>query len=85
MKFLALALAVALAVLAGCKATGPESTAAVNQNCVMQVDHEVDPDITTSWRGTTLAFCCDKCKTKFDAMDDAGRKSAVDKAGIAVK
>lgn len=80
-----LALAVALAVLAGCKSTDSQSTAAVNQNCVMQVDHEVDTDITTTWRGTTLAFCCDKCRTKFESMDDAGRKAAVDKAGIAVK
>ncbi|MBI5851891.1 MAG: hypothetical protein HZB39_12825 [Planctomycetes bacterium] len=80
------ALAVTLAALCGCAAPpAPQTPAAVNQNCVMQVDHEVDPDVTTNWRGTTLAFCCNKCKTKFDALDDAGRKAAVDKAGIAVK
>ena len=36
---------------------------------------------TAAFQGQTVAFCCKRCKAKWDKMDDAGRKQAVAKLG----
>jgi len=79
MKLVALVLA--LVTLSAC-GTAPQAGSAVNQNCVLMAEHGIDPEVTTAWQGKTLGFCCDKCKTEFEAMDDAGKAAALAKAGV---
>ena len=39
----------------------------LNQMCPVMPEEEVDPEITTEYRGKTVAFCCDICWNKFRA------------------
>lgn len=39
----------------------------VNRFCPVMTEEEIDPAITTTYRGQTIAFCCDLCLTKFEA------------------
>jgi len=36
---------------------------------------------TATFGGQTVAFCCKRCKAKWDKMDDAGRQQAIAKRG----
>ena len=36
---------------------------------------------TATFGGKTVAFCCKRCKAKWDKMDDAGRQKAIAKLG----
>ncbi|MEC7726145.1 MAG: peptidylprolyl isomerase [Planctomycetota bacterium] len=36
---------------------------------------------TATFGGQTVAFCCKRCKAKWDKMDDAGRQKAIAKLG----
>ena len=33
---------------------------------------------TDQFMGQTVGFCCDRCKSKWDAMDEGAKKAAVD-------
>jgi len=70
-----------LLVSASCssKAEG-SSPAAVNAMCPINLE-PVEPDGgRTEWNGQTIGFCCKSCIGKFDALDDAGKKAALEKA-----
>ncbi len=48
---------------------------AINKRCPVMTEEEVDPKITASYQGRTVAFCCDRCRAKFKADPEkyAGR------------
>ncbi len=39
----------------------------LNEWCPVLTDQKADPSITTTYRGQTIAFCCDRCLAKFKA------------------
>lgn len=48
--------------------------------CVMSgepIDEGVKAD---TYNGVKVGFCCDKCKAKWEKLDDAGKKAAYTKA-----
>src|SRR5437763_1533953 len=49
------------------------STKPINTMCVMNPDDQVDPDVTSDYKGQKVGFCCSKCKAKFDKMSDADK------------
>ena len=58
--------------------TGPKKDAPMV--CVISgEDAEGGP--TATFNGQTVAFCCKRCKAKWDKMDDAGREKAIAKLG----
>lgn len=55
-----------------------EAPMAVDEVCIISGE-PVDADSPTSeFMGHTVRFCCDRCKGKFDAMDDEAKKAAMD-------
>ncbi len=46
------------------------SAPAINDWCPVLTDEKADPNITTIYRGRTVAFCCDRCLAKFKANPD---------------
>ena len=80
-----LLLCAATLLLMGCKSTSTETSTseaakAINANCVMQQDRAVDPDVTVTFEGTTVGFCCNKCAGKFETMTTEDKQAAVAKA-----
>lgn len=49
---------------------------AVNAQCPVLPDEDVDPTITLEWEGRTVAFCCTKCQRKF-LQDPAAYSAAL--------
>jgi uncharacterized membrane protein len=39
----------------------------VNKLCPVKPDQPVDPDVTTTYQGRTIGFCCGRCLRKFEA------------------
>ena len=37
----------------------------INKFCAVNRDEEVDPAITTTYKGKTIGFCCEDCLPKF--------------------
>jgi len=73
--------ALSLTLLSGC-ANQPDKAAApktMNVNCVISGE-PVDAGVTVDYMGGKLAFCCDKCKAKWTAMDEATKKKTYDAA-----
>ena len=72
--------ALSLTLLSGCanpdKAATPKT---LNVNCVVSGE-AVDANVTVDYMGGKLAFCCDKCKAKWVAMDEATTKKTYDAA-----
>jgi len=42
------------------------AAAPVNKFCPLAPDHEVDPTVTTVYKGKTIGFCCEGCVPKFE-------------------
>ena len=61
-------LAFAMAIVA----LAPRSALAqdINKMCPVMTDEEVDPEMTITFRGKTVGFCCDICIEKFKANPD---------------
>jgi YHS domain-containing protein len=38
----------------------------INKFCAVEHDDEVDPKVTTTYKGKLIGFCCDKCIPKFN-------------------
>lgn len=55
------------------------SSAPVNKMCPIG-GHDANPNLTASYQGKSIAFCCDDCKQEFLGMDDAGKASLLAKA-----
>ncbi len=53
-------------------ALAPRSVQAqeINKMCPVMTEEEVDPEMTITFRGKTVAFCCDICIEKFKANPD---------------
>lgn len=43
----------------------------VNKFCAIEQENEVDPTVTTTYKGKTVGFCCEDCIKKFQANPDA--------------
>ncbi|MFO1051477.1 MAG: c-type cytochrome domain-containing protein [Planctomycetota bacterium] len=62
-----------LAAAAQAKAEAEAAKAVINTKCPVS-DKDVDPKFTSLLDGKTVAFCCEKCKAKFDADPNAFRE-----------
>ncbi len=61
-----MAFATAIVALAPRSAPAQE----VNKMCPVMTEEEVDPEMTITFRGKTIGFCCDTCIKKFKANPD---------------
>ncbi len=69
----ALMLTVAVVLLGGiatttAKAQAPEQ---VQLMCPVMTDEEVNPDISSEYKGRAVYFCCQKCRVKFEASPES--------------
>ncbi|MBN2561831.1 MAG: DUF2231 domain-containing protein [Phycisphaerae bacterium] len=62
-----LALVFALGFSGPLSAQDAPSQPALNRYCPVMTEEEADPNITTVYKGRTIAFCCDNCLAKFKA------------------
>ena len=68
-----------LSLLGGCANHKNKSApTAMNVACVISGEAVEASSPTVDYMGGKLAFCCDKCITKWNAMDEAGKKKAFD-------
>ncbi len=51
-------------------APGSAQAQEINKMCPVMTEEEVDPEMTITFRGKTVAFCCDICIAKFKANPD---------------
>lgn len=68
MKNLILLLFLSLVLIFSCgKKTSPGAATAapVNKYCLVEPQHEIDPDVTLVYEGKTYGFCCKDCPPKF--------------------
>lgn len=66
-------------LLAGC-ANSPDVNAQENLPSVCIITGEDATDgPTDQFMGQTVGFCCDRCKSKWDKMDEGAKKAALDK------
>ena len=76
-----------LLVLSGftmsCASTEP-APAAENTMCAMNPEEAADPAVTASFEGHTVAFCCSKCKAKFEGMTRGQQVAKLQAVGISV-
>jgi hypothetical protein len=60
--------------------TTPGAMATINSKCVVS-GQPLDPDaVQVDYMGGKVGLCCEKCLPKWNAMDEAGKKAAVDAA-----
>ena len=73
--------ALSLTLFSGCANQGDKAATpkTLNVNCVVSGE-AVDANVTVDYMGGKLAFCCDKCKAKWTAMDEATKKKTYDAA-----
>ncbi len=71
----------ALLVFAACSSTkhttGNSSATAMNSKCPVSGEELQSGSPTSTFDGQTVAFCCDKCKAKFDGMSPSEKKAKV--------
>jgi YHS domain-containing protein len=47
--------------------TKPAEAKAINKFCAVEgKDHDVDPKVTTTYKGKTIGFCCRDCIEEFE-------------------
>ncbi len=66
-------------LFAGCANQKDTDTApvAIDEVCIISGE-PVDADSpSVDYMGQTVRFCCTRCKSKFEGMDDAGKKAAM--------
>jgi len=76
------ALLATAAVLTGCSTThkgGDTAMGVVNSKCPYS-GGPVDANVTSTVGDATVGFCCNGCKTKFDALDATKKAEMVAKA-----
>jgi uncharacterized membrane protein/YHS domain-containing protein len=66
-RWLFTALLAGLFVSAGAAQETPTTQRAINRYCPVLTEEEAKPEFTTTYRGYTVAFCCEKCLAKFQA------------------
>lgn len=86
MKNLTAALTVtASLLLTGCGSVADRAqveapaAAAINTTCPV-MGEEIDPEVTTSYNGATVAFCCKGCVSDWNEMSEDERNAFVTKA-----
>lgn len=65
-----------------CKPGDPNAKPAAgmaNAVCPIGGDDATGSTVTTSYKGKTIALCCEGCKPKFDKMSDAEKDAALAK------
>lgn len=79
--FAPLALAVAMS-FGGCAQHENQAPVAqmefLNKSCPISGEEIDAKSPTVDYMGGKVAFCCDKCVAKWDKMDEAARKAALD-------
>jgi YHS domain-containing protein len=45
--------------------TQPTAAAPVNKFCAIDRDNPIDPQVTTTYEGKVIGFCCEDCIPKF--------------------
>lgn len=83
-RLAAVSIAVAVLAMSGCKTESkPKAAAAppgmMNTKCPFS-GGAAKADVTSTYNGQTIGFCCNNCKGKFDAMTDEKKKEMVAKA-----
>ena len=69
----------ALSLLAGCaqqKESAPADTGLLCNVCVMTGEAIDASSPTSAYNSGKVGFCCEKCQTKWNRLDDAARKQA---------
>lgn len=66
------------ALAVGCASSG-KGGKPVNSICPIG-GHEIDPALTATYNGQTIAFCCDSCEESFAKMSDEKKAEVVAKA-----
>lgn len=69
-----------LLLMAGCANQKNSAPAGglLNSKCVVSGEPVDASNPTADYMGGKVAFCCDKCLAKWNAMDDAAKKAAFD-------
>jgi YHS domain-containing protein len=80
---LVLGFACSLSFAAADKAKGAEKAKPINKKCPVE-GGDVDPTVTTEYKGKTIGFCCDTCPPEFK-KDPAKFMAIVDKELAAEK
>ena len=76
-------LSLSLTLLGGCANQSDKGAPkTLNVNCVISGEAVEASSPTVDYNGGKLAFCCDKCMGKWNAMDEATKKKTFD-AGLA--
>ena len=71
--------ALSLTLLGGCANQSDKAAPkTLNVNCVMTGEPIEASSPTVDYMGGKLAFCCDKCLTKWNAMDETTKKKTFD-------
>lgn len=52
--------------------TRPMETS-MNMTCPMMDDHDADPEVTVTYKGKKVAFCCEKCIGGWEKLSDEER------------
>jgi len=71
----------ALLLAAGCashKTTAAPAVGLLNSTCAISGETLDASSPTADFMGGKVGFCCNNCVKKWNAMDDAGKKAAVD-------
>ena len=63
-----------------CQQPKPGAITSENDYCVIMNADPVDPELTREWNGHKVGFCCKGCLPKWDALSDAEKQAALDKA-----
>ncbi|MBL9078107.1 MAG: hypothetical protein JNL08_11420 [Planctomycetes bacterium] len=50
----------------------------LNSTCAISGEPLDASSPTSDFAGGKVGFCCEKCQKKWDALDDAGKKAALD-------
>ena len=54
----------------GAKKEGPakkDTSKPINKFCPIERENEIDPEVTTTYEGKVIGFCCEPCIKKFNA------------------
>ncbi len=54
-----------------------EEATMVNKMCPMNPVDEADPEVTRTYAGKTVGFCCPSCQKKWDGMAETAKQAAL--------
>ena len=68
-----------------CASSEPETPVAENTMCAMNPGEAADQEVTTTFEGHTVAFCCGNCRAKFEGLNRGQKVAKLQAVGIAVE